>query len=295
MSAGSDGSATDAPLDAPFDAAVVRRLVRERRPDAPIVLMLDVDGTLAPIVARPEDAAVPDETRRLLAALAARPDVQVAIVSGRAPADAARVVGLDGLWVVGNHGAEVVAPSGEATVDPLVAPYRDAVAAAARELADPVAAVAGATLEDKRLSLTIHWRRVADPAGIATLERLAAAAAARHALALHSGKAVFELRPPVRVNKGTAVLALARRLGAGASGAGALFAGDDVTDEDAFRALRAELPRAVTILVAPDEERARGGDGGPAPPLTAAEFAVPGVAALRDLLRNLVIRLASPR
>jgi trehalose 6-phosphate phosphatase len=270
---------------ASLTAAVERRLVGARRPGAPLVVMLDVDGTIAPIVPRPEDAAVPDETRRLLAALAARPHTHVALVSGRAPGDAARVVGLPGLWVVGNHGAEVVTPDGASATDPRVAAHQGAVAAAARELAGPVAAVPGATLEDKRLTLTIHWRRVADPADVARLERLAAAAGERHGLAVHAGKMVFELRPPVRVDKGTAVLRLARHLGADAPGAAALFAGDDVTDEDAFRALRAELPGAVTIRVAPEDDAGA--------PTTAAEFTAPGLGALRELLRDLLARLAA--
>ena len=263
-----------AALPADVAATLHRRLVVERRPSAPLLLAFDVDGTLAPIVPRPEDAAVPEPTRRLLVALASRGATRLAVVSGRAAGDAARIVALDGLWVIGNHGAEVVAPDGTLTVDPLVAPTR---------------AVAGARLEDKRWTLTVHYRRVADPAGVAALEAAAAAAARELGLVLHRGKQVFELRPPVRVNKGTALLRLARDVGAGAPGAALLYAGDDVTDEDAFRALRAELPHAVTIKVVGEPVA---GVGDARTIATDAELTVVGLDTLRAALEQLDAWLA---
>jgi trehalose 6-phosphate phosphatase len=139
--------------------------------------------------------------------------------------------------------------------------------------------VPGATLEDKRWSLTLHYRTVADHAGVLALGRAARAAAARHALDVRRGKKVFELRAPVRVDKGTAVLRLARELGADAPGAAALYAGDDVTDEDAFRALRAGLPSAVTVRVAADDADAARD--------TSAEFTVLGLPAFREVLARL--------
>ena len=273
-------------------AALHRRLVVERSPGAPLLLGFDVDGTHAPIVQRPEDAAVPEPTLRVLASLAGRRATRLAVVSGRAAADAARIVALDGVWVIGNHGAEVVAPDGTLAVDPLVAPYAPAVAAAAGALAAPVRAVPGARLEDKRWTLTLHYRRVADAAGVAALEAATTTAGRDFGLVLHRGKQVFELRPPVRVNKGTALLRLARDLGAAAPGAGLLYAGDDATDEDAFRVLRAELPNAVTIKVV-GEPPVRGA-GGDAPPIpTDAELTLVGLDTLRDALEQLDAWLAS--
>jgi trehalose-phosphatase len=284
-SASSDAPPAHAALPPTFASLLRRRLVDERRPGAPLVVALDVDGTIAPIVPRPEDAAVPPETRRVLASLAARPAVQLAVVSGRSAADAARIVALDGLWVIGNHGAETVAPDGAVRVDPLVAPFAPAIAAAVRALAPAADAVPGARLEDKRWTLTLHYRRVADAAAVGALERATSDAARAFGLSMHRGKQVFELRPPVRVDKGTALLRLARALGADVPGAALLFAGDDLTDEDAFVALRAELPNALTIKVV-GEEAGEGGARG-ADVDTAAAATVVGLPTLRAALEQL--------
>ncbi|HET7458848.1 MAG TPA: trehalose-phosphatase [Gemmatimonadaceae bacterium] len=265
--------------------AALGAAARERLAGAPLLALLDVDGTLAPIVAHPSAATVPDDTRRAVAALVARPRTHVAVVSGRAAADAARVVGVDGVWVIGNHGAERVAPDGGIVVDPLVAPFARRVEGALRQLQPAVDAVPGAELEDKRWTMTLHYRRVDDDAAAAALGAAAAAAAHTHGLALREGKKIFELRPTVRVDKGVASLRLAADLGALAPGASVLYAGDDATDEDAFRALRNAVPRAVTVRVgAGAEEGATTTTGGP----TAAEFTVADLHALRALLEQIV-------
>jgi trehalose-phosphatase len=241
----------------------------------PLVLLLDIDGTLAPIVSRPEEARVPDATLATLRALAGLPDTHLALVTGRAPDAGRRLVPVDGAWVVGNHGAERLAPDGAHLVDPLVAAYGPALRAAAAALAPVADTVPGAWVEDKGWSLSVHYRQA--PAELAP--RVVAAAretAARLGLRAGSGKQVVELRAPVEVDKGTAAVALARTLGADGP-AGAVFAaGDDVTDEDLFRRARAELPRAVTVRV------------GPADVVTAAEHRVDDPAAIVGLLAALL-------
>ena len=248
---------------------------RTRLAGAPLVVMLDVDGTLAPIVSRPEDAAVPPETRAAVAVLAARDDTVVALVSGRAAGDARRIVAVSNVWVIGNHGAEVVAPTGEETVDPQVAPYESAMANARRTLAALLAPVHGALVEDKRWTLSVHYRQV-DPQIVPRVQTTVAHVAREHGLRIHEGKMVHEVRPPVRVDKGTAVFALATRLGALAPAASLLFVGDDRTDEDAFRVLRHRAPHAVTVRVLDDSAAD-----------TVAEFTVPGPPAVRQLLDEL--------
>jgi len=256
--------------DTALDRAVERRLIGRA-----LVLMLDVDGTLAPIAPRPADAVVPAATRRVVAALAARPEVRVALVSGRSAADARRMVGVSKLWVVGNHGAETVGPEGETFVDPQVAPHAAAIAQASRRLSALVAAVPGVFVEDKRWSLSVHYR-LADAGVLPRLRAAVDAVAAELRLRVTEGKMVLEVRPPVPVHKGTAVLALARRLGADVRDAGHFFAGDDATDEDAFRLLRKQIPDAVTVKVGDATQ-------------TAAEFAVRDPAAVRALLERLLV------
>ena len=254
-----------APGSAGAAAAIVPRLA-----GTPLVLLLDVDGTLAPIAERPEDAVVPSETRQLIAGLARLPGVRIALVSGRAAADALRMVALSGLAAAGNHGFELVGGDGESRVHPAAAPHLSAVRAAAADLREELAPVEGAQVEDKGPTVSVHFRRV-DPAHTGAVRDAARRAAARHGLRTGEGKLVVELRPPVEVNKGTAVLTLAAELGADTPSASLLFAGDDVTDEDAFHALRGAHPQAVTVHVGTNAH-------------TAAEFAVPDTAAVRSLL-----------
>lgn len=250
-----------------MDDALARRLA-----GAPALVLLDVDGTLAPLAPRPEDAHVPEATLAAVASLVAAPSTHVALVSGRSAPDALRMVPVRGLWAVGNHGFETHAPDGTVSVEPQVEPFLDDLRAAAAALTAVAAGVPGARLEDKRLTLSFHVR-LAAPEAEETLREAAWNEASRHGLVFTEGKKIFELRPPVRVDKGTASVALAERLGALASGASLFFAGDDVTDEDAARALRAASPDSVTVRVGRVPEAG-----------TAAEFVVPTLETMGELL-----------
>jgi trehalose 6-phosphate phosphatase len=219
-------------------------------------ILLDVDGTLAPIVPRPEDAGVPPETRAELERLAGRYAL-VACVSGRASADAAATVGVEGLGYVGTHGLELE-------------PEAERWAGALHDFA------AGVTwpAEDKGLSVSFHYRGALDEAA-ARAELEGVAAAAREA-GLHArfGRKVLELLPPIEANKGTAI----RRLLRERELRRALYAGDDTTDLDAFAALDG-LELAVRVAVASAE--------GPPELRAAADLVVASPAALLDLLRKL--------
>jgi trehalose-phosphatase len=245
----------------------------------PRLILLDVDGTLAPIVPRPELAVVPEETLAIIAALAATPGVTVGLVTGRSAADARRMVGVDGLWVIGNHGLELQRPDGGVEIELAAADYADVMARVADRLAPVVAAVPGARLENKIWTLSVHYRQVA-AGSVADFRSAVGNIVADEGLTVRDGKQVIEVRPPVPVDKGTAVVGLVRRLSgrAGLAGASVLFAGDDVTDEDAFRALRAQVPGAVTVRVG-DAEDGR---------VSAAEYRVDDPAALRELLAEMV-------
>jgi trehalose-phosphatase len=240
------------------------------------IIFLDIDGTLAPIAPRPEHAVVPSETLDVLATLAAQPATHVAVVSGRRAADARRLVPTDGTWVIGNHGIEVIDPAGAVRVDPSVWPFESVVAEAARRLEETTGAIVGVILEDKTWTLSVHYR-LADRAVVPGLIEIVQGLSHELGLVTLTGKEVLELRPPVGIDKGTAVVEVARMLGAGSSSA-IVFVGDDRTDEDAFRALRREWPRAITVRVV-DENGGR-----PANDETAAEFVVATPCEVRDLL-----------
>ena len=236
----------------------------------PLLLLLDVDGTLAPIVPDPALARVPDETRRIIAALAARPDVHVVLVSGRAAHDARRVLGVERVWTVGNHGAEVMTPDGDVSVEPEVERYAEAVARTAHTLRRLLAPIGGVMLENKTWTLSVHYRR-ADEAVVPRLREVVESVATQNGLRVGEGKKILEIRPPVPVDKGTAIARVTRELGASGPDASVFFAGDDVTDEDAFQLLRSEYPRAVTVHV---------GDR----PDTAAEFRFTSIDQVRAVL-----------
>src|SRR5690606_12139422 len=105
-----------------------------------------------------EDATVPAETRRAVAAASALDGVHVALVSGRSAADARRMVSATHVWAVGNHGCEAIGPDGEVVIDPQVAPFEHAMTRASRELEGLLGAVPGVIVEDKRWTLSIHYR-----------------------------------------------------------------------------------------------------------------------------------------
>jgi len=219
-------------------------------------VLLDVDGTLAPIVARPEDAYVPEETRGELARLAGRYAL-VACVSGRPRSEVERMVGVAGVAVVGEHGLELA---------PEAAAWADRVAEFARGVDWPA--------ERKPLSVSFHFRRADDQdAARAYLTRVADAAQAE-GLVPRWGRMVLEVRPPVAADKGTAVRTLVTRAGVRR----ALYAGDDRTDLDAFHGLEG-LELGVRVAVGSAE----------APPelLAAADLVVDGTDGVLGLLRRL--------
>ncbi len=243
-------------------------------------LLLDVDGTLAPIVATPDQAAVPQATRETLAALA-ESYAFVACISGRRVLDARRVVGIESIGYSGNHGFEYLAPhSDQVQLDTRAEAKAKAVRGFAAERFTSELEQAGIRFEDKRTICAFHWRGASDPVGArAMLEQLATEARKRGLIA-HWGRLVLEIRPDVKIDKGSAVEAVLGHSGAER----ALYAGDDTTDLDAFRKLQ-ELRRAGTLVAA----ACVGVTSDESPPQIAAEadLTVPGPAGLAELLTEL--------
>lgn len=249
---------------------------RARLAGSPLVVLLDVDGTLAPLVQMYDEAVVPAATRQAVAALVAHPDIRVALVTGRSAAVARHMVGVGDLWIAGNHGFEIQGPNGENVADPSVLRHREEIATAVARLEPRVRDMPGVLVENKTLTFSVHWR-LANPAVVPRLRDALDQVAQPLGLRITEGKCIFEVRPPARIDKGTAVLTLAERLTSESDDASIMFAGDDVTDEDAIRALREHHPRAVTVRII--------GDGTDVE--TAAEFSLRDTEAMRGFLEDL--------
>jgi len=204
-----------------------------------LVLLLDFDGTLAPIVVRPEDAALPERTRGALQRLRQVHSLTMAVVSGRAMDDAREKVGLLEISYAGNHGMEIDGP-GVHRIHDEAAHARPSLAAVAARLRAEIGETDGAEVEDKQLTLSIHYRRVSREQVEGVRQAVFTAAGAHLDLRVTEGKEVLEVRPAVEWDKGRAVEFLLREL-APPAGTPAIYIGDDRTDEDAFRVLR-ELP-----------------------------------------------------
>ena len=250
-------------------------------------LFLDLDGTLAPIVAHPRDA-------RLIAGAAER-IVQlrdalglVGFISGRGLEDLRRIVGIPGCAYAGNHGFELQLPDGpvrtaqaalawQGPIDRVAASWDD------RELTD-----AGLHIEHKGATFSVHWRTAAEPQAAAAMVRERLAPAARAAgLAVTWGRMVMEVRPPVPIDKGTAVAELI----ADGGWHHAVYIGDDHTDADAWRALHALRDAGAlvtaTAVVATSPET-------PPELREVADAEVPGPPGVLDLLTALRDRVAEP-
>lgn len=208
-----------------------------------VLLLLDYDGTLAPIVEQPEDARMPAATRAVLADLARDPRITTVLVSGRALQDLRGRVGLQGAVYIGNHGMEIEG-RGLSYVEPIAASCRSAIRVLCRTLAGRLSGMPGASVEDKGLTASIHYRRVAtDQVPHVGQVVEAAVACLRPLFRVTAGHKVYEVRPTVHWNKGMAVRWVRERIGI--DRALPIYLGDDATDEDAFRA----LPDGVTIRV----------------------------------------------
>ena len=218
----------------------IERRLDGRRP----AVFLDYDGTLAPIAPRPELAKLPEPTRAVLRRLAGRGPV--AVLSGRGREDVAALVGLGELTYAGSHGFDIAGPTLRREVGEGI-PER--MAEASERLRRKLDGIPGVLVEPKRFSVAVHFR-LAAPADLPRIESAVDAVhAERQDLRKVHGKKVFELRPNLDWDKGSALLWLLEMLHAEAADGRVipLYIGDDLTDEDAFRAI---ADRGIGVLVA---------------------------------------------
>lgn len=200
-----------------------------------LLVACDFDGTLSPLVNDPAQAQLLPEALAALRHLQVLPGITLALISGRPVADLAARVPLPDLLLVGNHGLEIRGLGLDGTfgqTEKIRANLERLMTATQDLLGD----VPGLRIEDKRLTVTVHYREVAPAHHSRLAKELARLTAKEKGVALHRGKMVWEWKPDTPWNKGTALFLLRRHLGIPPEAT--IFLGDDVTDETAFRMLK---------------------------------------------------------
>lgn len=252
---------------------VVVSELRNRRQGRHLLLLFDFDGTLSPFNPDPDAVYLDASVGRLLGALASRPASTVGIISGRRLVDLQKRVSVAGeVYLAGLHGLEIHAP-GDAFVHPGAAAATSTVQAIAASMRPHLAELPGVFIEDKLFSIALHYREAAPAVRVVALSRFMDAArddveAGR--LRLLPGACVVELLPGAAWHKGSALQWIRERIERIHGPTFTVYVGDDVTDEDAFRAVG---PDGLTISAS---ERATG-----------AEFSVNGPEGVRRLLHSL--------
>lgn len=220
----------------------------ERLRGKKVVVLLDYDGTLTPIVERPELAKLSKEMRQALSDLAGK--CTLAIISGRDLSDVQDLVAIEGVLYAGSHGFDISGPEGHMEYQQGRA-YLPSLDRAERSLRERLKEIPGCQVERKHFAIAVHFRRVDDgqvPAVEAAVDEVLAA---HEDLRKTGGKKIFELRPDIEWDKGKAITWILQQLGLDGKDVLPFYLGDDLTDEDAFRELR---EKGITILVQ-DESR----------------------------------------
>jgi trehalose 6-phosphate phosphatase len=244
-------------------------------------ILLDIDGTLAPIVEHAADARVPEGTRQLLVAIAKRYRM-VACVSGRQASEARAMVAIGTISYLGSHGAELLrAGWTEAVLDPSVEDWARRIQEFGRETYTADLRRLRVRLEDKGAIIAFHWRGAPDEEAARSAIDAIAARAEAAGLRTHWGRKVLEVRPPVRIDKGAGIESFLNDCGVEV----ALYAGDDATDLDAFHALtrlteEGRLQRGIRVGVSSEE--------GPSAITQEADLVVDGTDGVQELLTMLV-------
>jgi trehalose 6-phosphate phosphatase len=227
-------------------------VAKQLRGASHVLLLLDYDGTLTPIVQRPELADLPQGVKQLLEALARQRRLTLAIISGRALVDVKEKVGIGDIFYAGNHGLEIEGP-GISFVSPLAEEFKLVLRRLYHQLSQALGAIKGVLVEDKGLTLSVHYRQVADDRGKEVrdvFERITGDTAVSGKIRLTSGKKVYEIRPAVAWDKGKVVKIMMEKCGGGEQKGGLLpvYIGDDLTDEDAFRAIE-DYKGGISVFV----------------------------------------------
>ena len=254
-----------------------------RNHPAQAAILLDIDGTLSPIVDQPSEAHVSERTRQLLIKISRRYGV-VACVSGRPASEARAMVAIGTISYLGSHGAELLRAGWTTPVlDPRLREWARQVREFGARVDTPDLRRHRIRLEDKGPIVAFHWRGARDEEAARGAIEDVATQAESAGLATHWGRKVLEVRPPVQFDKGSGIANLLQE----ADVDGALYVGDDVTDLDAFRALKrlddeGKLSHLVRVGVRSDE--------GPDEIVSEADVVVDGTDGVRELLAALIVQ-----
>lgn len=244
------------------------RLV-ERVGRGPVALFLDYDGTLTPIVDDPKEAVLAPETRRAIEEL--RDRCPVAIVSGRDLDEVREMVGIDDIHYAGSHGFDILEPDGTHHVRGRR--YLPALQRSADTMQRRLDGIRGAWVERKRFAVAVHFRTLEDADDDDRIESVVDEVVGQEpTLQKIAGKKIFELRPALEWDKGRTISWMLERLSP--EDPLPVYVGDDVTDEDAFRALG---QKGIGVVVEGEVDRE-----------TTADYSLSGPDAVRGFLRALV-------
>ncbi len=243
-----------------------------------ILLFSDYDGTLTPIVGRPRDAVLSQEVRDKLSALARQSDFSVGIISGRSLAELRYMAAIEGIYYAGNHGLEIEGP-GLNYVSPDAELTRSIIKDLAGQLAAALESITGVIIEDKGLSLSVHYRLVKEEEQdvvAETFKKVTSSLTDAGKIKITTGKMVFEVRPPIDWHKGKAVESIRREIMSLLKLERVLtvYLGDDTTDEDAFKVLH--RPEGWSVFVGQEN------------PSSAADYFLNSVAEVEKFLSRLL-------
>jgi trehalose 6-phosphate phosphatase len=242
-----------------------------------VLFLADYDGTLTPIVSRPEEALLSPQTKEKLHALAQKPTYSVGVISGRSMEDLKQMITLEGIYYAGNHGLEIEGPGLRYISEPARA-TQSLMKELAGEMSAALENVSGVIVEDKGLSLSVHYRLVSPEEEYTVAEvfrRLTRPLVTEGKIKVTSGKKVYEVRPPIDWHKGKAIEVIVREMKSALKLEHFLtiYLGDDTTDEDAFKIL--QRPEGWSIFVGREN------------PLSAAEYYLKSVSEVEKFLELL--------
>lgn len=236
-----------------------------------IFILLDFDGTLSPIAPTPKQARLEKNIKKILISLSKKKNTTLGIISGRGLRDIKRLVGVRGIYYAGNHGLEIVGP-GIKFIHRKAKSFKSLINKTARDLKLALSGIKGIVLENKKFTISVHYRLAASR-DIKEIEsrvrKVCTPSVKTKRIKLSGGKKCWEIRPYIKWNKGEAVKRILSKFGKSAI---PVYLGDDITDEDAFRALKR---KGLTIFVG----RLAG--------KTKAEYNIPTIKGVEKFLKTL--------